>query len=77
MSEASLGAAARSKALGERLLLGRGDVKSGVLERDGALADAVEAVLAAAYLDARASGTDPLAAAKDMAAGQPVISCCS
>ena len=63
VSEASLGAAARGVALGEHLFLGRGDLKSGVLERDGALADAVEAALAAAFLDARAAGRDPLAAA--------------
>jgi ribonuclease III len=63
VSEASLGAAARAVGLGEHLFLGRGDIKSGVLERDGALADAVEAALAAAFLDARATGGDPLAAA--------------
>lgn len=63
VSEAALGAVAREIALGERLFLGRGDLKSGVLERDGTLADAVEAAIAAAFLDARASGGDPLAAA--------------
>ena len=63
VSEAALGVVAREIALGERLFLGRGDLKSGVLERDGTLADAVEAAIAAAFLDARASGGDPLAAA--------------
>ncbi len=63
VSEASLGAVAREVALADSLFLGRGDVKSGVLERDGTLADAVEAVLAAAFLDARAGALDPLAAA--------------
>lgn len=64
ISETSLAGAARSIGLGERLFLGRGDRKSGALERDGALADALEAVLAAAFLDARAAGRDPLAAAR-------------
>ena len=63
VSEAALGAVARDIALGELLFLGRGDLKSGVLERDGTLADAVEAAIAAAFLDARAAGGDPLAAA--------------
>lgn len=63
VSEASLAAAARAVALGDRLFVGRGDRKSGLVARDGALADALEAVLAAAFLDARASGRDPLAAA--------------
>jgi len=63
VSEASLAAAARTIALGDHLFVGRGDRKNGLVERDGALADALEAVLAAAYLDARASGRDPLTAA--------------
>jgi ribonuclease-3 len=63
VSEASLAAAARAIGLGDHLFVGRGDRKSGFVERDGALADALEAVLAAAFLDARASGRDPLAAA--------------
>jgi len=63
VSEAALGMVAREIDLGALLFLGRGDVKSGVLERDGTLADAVEAMIAAAFLDARAAGSDPLAAA--------------
>lgn len=63
VSEASLATAARAIGLGEHLFVGRGDRKNGLVERDGALADALEAVLAAAYLDARASGRDPLGAA--------------
>ncbi len=64
VSETSLAAAARGIALGEQLFVGRGERSTGVLERDGALADALEAVLAASFLDARAAGRDPLAAAR-------------
>lgn len=63
VSEASLAAAAREIGLGEFLVVGRSETAGGKELRDGSLADAVEAVLAAAFLDARAAGEDPLAAA--------------
>src|SRR5690606_28934793 len=49
--------------LGRWLFLGRGDEQRGARERDGTLADALEAVLGAVVLDARASGLDPIVAA--------------
>ena len=63
VSASALATAAREIGLGEFLFLGRSDTRSRVLERDKFLADAVEAALAAAFLDARAVGADPLAAA--------------
>ncbi|MBK9755118.1 MAG: ribonuclease III [Nannocystis sp.] len=63
VSASSLAAAARAFGLAEFMYLGRNEVKTGVLEREGALPDALEATLAAAFLDARAAGGDPLAAA--------------
>lgn len=63
VSASSLATAARAIGLGEFLFLSRSDTRSRVLERDKTLADAVEAALAAAFLDARAGGGDPLAAA--------------
>ncbi len=50
--EASLAAIARHLELGERLVLGPGELKSGGFRRDSILADALEAVVAAIYLDA-------------------------
>lgn len=50
--EASLAAIARQLELGERLTLGPGELKSGGFRRDSILADALEAVVAAIYLDA-------------------------
>ena len=50
--EASLAAIARGLELGERLTLGPGELKSGGFRRDSILADALEAVVAAIYLDA-------------------------
>lgn len=49
--EKSLCAFARELAIGDALLLGRGEDKNGGRERDSILADAFEAVLAAIYLD--------------------------
>ncbi|MCB9702451.1 MAG: ribonuclease III [Myxococcales bacterium] len=63
VSERALAAAARGSGLGEWLFLGRGDEQKGGRERDATLADSVEAVLGAAFLDARAAGQDPLLAA--------------
>ncbi len=50
--ESTLARIARDLGLGERLTLGPGEMKSGGHRRDSILADAVEAVIAARYLDA-------------------------
>lgn len=50
--EASLATVARTLELGARLTMGPGEMKSGGHRRDSILADAVEAVIAAIYLDA-------------------------
>lgn len=50
--ESSLAEVARVLALGDRLALGPGELKSGGYRRDSILADALEAVIAAIYLDA-------------------------
>ncbi|EWS78194.1 ribonuclease III [Xylella taiwanensis] len=50
--ETSLASIARTIQLGEQLTLGPGELKSGGHRRDSILADAVEAVIAAIYLDA-------------------------
>ncbi len=49
--EASLATIARHLELGARLILGPGEMKSGGHRRDSILADALEAVVAAIYLD--------------------------
>lgn len=49
--EAALAAAARRIELGECLRLGPGELKSGGFRRDSILADALEAVIGAVYLD--------------------------
>ena len=63
VSERSLARAAKAIDLGRWLFLGRGDEQRRARERDGTLADALEAVLGAAFLDARAAGSDPTLAA--------------
>lgn len=50
--ESSLAALARGLDLGQRILLGPGEMKSGGHRRDSILADALEAVVAAIYIDA-------------------------
>ena len=50
--EGALAVIARELELGPRLLLGAGELKSGGFRRDSILADALEAVVAAIYLDA-------------------------
>jgi ribonuclease-3 len=50
--ESTLAQVARELGVGERLILGPGEMKSGGHRRDSILADAVEAVIAACYLDA-------------------------
>ncbi|MGV8960706.1 MAG: ribonuclease III [Stenotrophomonas sp.] len=49
--EGALAVIARTLQLGERLTLGPGEMKSGGHRRDSILADAVEAVVAAIYMD--------------------------
>lgn len=63
VSETSLARAARELELGAWLYLGRGDLKRGGRDHPSTLADAVEAVLGAVFLDARESGGAPLEAA--------------
>ncbi|MBC8069772.1 MAG: ribonuclease III [Deltaproteobacteria bacterium] len=60
VSERCLSEIATTLELGRFLWLGRGDDKLGVRRHRGTLADALEAVLGAVFLDARASGDDPL-----------------
>ncbi len=50
--ESSLARLARRLGLGERLILGPGEMKSGGHRRDSILADGIEAVVAAVYVDA-------------------------
>ena len=52
VNQSSLSAVASSLGLGERLRLGEGELKSGGFRRPSILADAVEALLGAVYLDA-------------------------
>jgi ribonuclease-3 len=54
--EAALAVIARELQLGERLTMGPGEMKSGGHRRDSILADALEAVVAAIYLDAGFEG---------------------
>lgn len=54
--EGALAVIARTLELGPRLVLGPGELKSGGFRRDSILADAVEAVVAAIYLDAGFEG---------------------
>jgi ribonuclease-3 len=61
VSERSLARVARSVELGRWLFVGRGDELRGARDRDGTLADALEAVLGAVFLDARAAGHEPTA----------------
>lgn len=51
VNQQSLATSAQQFALGERLLLGEGEQKSGGARRPSMLADAVEAVVGAAFLD--------------------------
>jgi len=50
--ESSLATIARTLGLGEHLILGPGEMKSGGHRRDSILADAVEAIIGAIYFDA-------------------------
>jgi ribonuclease-3 len=49
--ESTLAAIARDMALGERIVLGPGELKSGGHRRDSILSDTLEALIAAIYLD--------------------------
>ena len=51
VSEPALAAVARELELGDELRLGPGELKSGGFRRDSILADALEALIAAVYLD--------------------------
>ncbi|MDH5750961.1 MAG: ribonuclease III [Deltaproteobacteria bacterium] len=53
VSETGLAEVARSVELGSFLLIGRGEELSGGREKDSILSDALEAILAAVYLDSR------------------------
>jgi len=56
VNQASLSEVATTLGLGDRLLLGEGELKSGGFRRPSILADAVEALLGAIYLDAGFEG---------------------
>ncbi|MBV1860855.1 MAG: ribonuclease III [Nannocystaceae bacterium] len=66
VAEASLVRVASALGLGRFLYLGRGDLKRGGREHASTLADAVEAVLGAVFLDAREAGRQPEAAAAEV-----------
>lgn len=63
VSERALAGVAVDVDLGQWLYLGRGDLKQGGRQHASILADAVEAVLGAVFLDAREAGELPLEAA--------------
>lgn len=63
VSERCLADVASAIQLGDYLWLGRGDVRRGQRKQSSTLADAIEAVLGAVFLDARAAGEMPLVAA--------------
>ena len=77
VNQRSLAEVAVDLGLGERLRLGEGELKSGGFRRPSILADAVEALLGAVFLDAgfeatRAAVARLLAAKLESAAKQPV-----
>lgn len=63
VAEGPLVEVAETLELGQFLYLGRGDLKRGGRDHAGTLADAVEAVLGAVFLDAREAGRQPEAEA--------------
>ena len=67
VSAPSLAAVAASLALGDQLRLGSGELKSGGFRRDSILADSLEAILGAVYLD---SGLDTAAGVVERLLGQ-------
>ncbi|WP_340681118.1 ribonuclease III [Paraglaciecola sp.] len=56
----TLAAVAREFALGDLLLLGPGELKSGGFRRDSILADALEAIIGAIYLEAGLTVCEPI-----------------
>lgn len=62
VSKKALAKVARGWGLGEHLFVGEGDERSGARTRSATLSDALEAVIAALYLDARAQDKDAIAA---------------
>ena len=67
VSAPSLAAVAASLALGDQLRLGSGELKSGGFRRDSILADSLEAILGAVYLD---GGLDTAAGVVERLLGQ-------
>ena len=67
VNQSSLSAVAADLGLGERLRLGEGELKSGGFRRPSILADALEALLGAVYLDA---GFDAMRGAVDRLLGE-------
>lgn len=63
VAEVALAEAAQRLDLGHHLYLGRGDARRGARVHRGTLADAMEAVIGAVFLDARTAGADGLTAA--------------
>jgi ribonuclease-3 len=66
VNQASLSSIASELGLGERLRLGEGELKSGGFRRPSILADALEAILGAVYLDA---GFEPVLTAVERLMG--------
>lgn len=60
VAQPALASTARQCGLGERLFVGAGDERDGARTRAATLADALEAWIAAAFLDASYSGQDPV-----------------
>lgn len=71
VSEASLARQARELALGDSLLLGRGEERSGGRERDSLQADGLEAVIGAVFLDAGYAAAETVVSRIFAAALQP------
>ncbi len=66
VAERSLVQVAQALELGQFLYMGRGDLKRGGRDHASTLADAVEAVLGAVFLDAREADRNPSGAAADV-----------
>lgn len=66
VSKKALAKVARSWGLGAHLFVGGGDERSGGRDRSATLSDALEAVIAAVYLDARAQGRDAIAQVREL-----------
>lgn len=66
VSKRALAKVAQDWGLGAHLFVGSGDERSGARERSATLSDALEAVIAALYLDARAQGVDAIPPLKSL-----------